>query len=54
MVNYMVNVFIWSFSIYGFLCFIQEFWLDMICNIISAFQYFTKLGKSLKNLLLKN
>lgn len=34
MFGYIIDVLIWSFAIYGFLNFIKEFWLDMLCYIV--------------------
>lgn len=49
--NFVVNVIVWSFSIYGFIDFIKETWLDVICYIVKGFQ---KIKKSVKKWLIKS
>ncbi|MBQ9267641.1 MAG: hypothetical protein IJ217_05135 [Clostridia bacterium] len=34
MYNFLIDVIVWSFAIYGFTNIIKEFWLDAICYII--------------------
>lgn len=51
MSNFVVNIIIWSFSIYGFIDFIKETWLDAIDYIVKIC---LKIKKSIKKLLIKS
>ena len=42
MYNYFVDVIIWSFSIYGFICFMDEYLLESVCYIIMKCVYFVR------------
>ena len=48
MFNFAVDVFVWTFAIYGFLNIVKEFWVDITCYIL---KFFIKLKKktSIKN-----
>lgn len=50
MYYYIINLVIWTFSIYGFIDFIKEIWLDFICYIVQGIRV---IGKALKKLLIK-
>ena len=39
---YFIEVFIWTFSIYGFIKFISEFWLDFTAGILNGVKHFIK------------
>ena len=39
MYNFFIDLIIWTFAIYGFLKFIDEFWLNTCCKIIEIFLY---------------
>ncbi|MBQ8299455.1 MAG: hypothetical protein IJX99_06290 [Clostridia bacterium] len=42
MYGYILDVFIWSFSIYGIVCFMNEYLLETVCYLI------TKCGNAIK------
>lgn len=39
---YFLEVFIWTFAIYGFIKFISEFWLDISVGIFNITKEFVK------------
>lgn len=43
MTSYIMSVFIWSFAIYGFIIFMQEYLIETICYIIMKCVYIAKL-----------
>ncbi len=46
MYSLIIDTFIWSFAIYGFLNFLEEYFLESICYIICKFIYIIKLFKN--------
>lgn len=44
--HYFVDVLLWSFSIYGFLSLVKEYWLEAVCYIIMKMVYILKLCKN--------
>ena len=43
MIEYIVSVFVWSFAIYGFIVFLQEYLFEIVCYIIMKCVYIAKL-----------
>lgn len=39
---YFLEVFIWTFAIYGFIKFISEFWIDFLAKVFNAVKDFIK------------
>lgn len=39
---YLIEVFIWTFAIFGFIKFISEFWLDFSMNVFNLIKLFIK------------
>lgn len=44
MYGYVLDVLIWSFAIYGFISFMQEYFLEVICYCILKCIYIVKLS----------
>lgn len=53
MQSYLVNVLVWSFSIYGVLSFLKEYLLESTCYIILKGIYICKLCKKYVNKVAK-
>lgn len=34
MYNYVLDVYIWSFAVFGVYCIMKEFWLDIVCFFV--------------------
>ena len=51
MYNFFVDSVLWTFAIYGIICFFEDNWLDLFYGTIQVLKYF---GKYMKNLLIKN
>ena len=45
MYNFFVDLFIWTFCIYGFAKFLEEFAYDIICYMALPFTYMVRLLK---------
>lgn len=39
---YLIEVFIWTFAIFGFIKFISEFWLEFSMNVFNLIKFFIK------------
>lgn len=44
MYGYVLDVIIWSFAIYGFIDFMKEFFLEIVCYCTLKFIYIVKLS----------
>ena len=54
MYHFVMNVFLWSFFIYGIIDFMQEVWLDILYYIAKILKYFVNFGKYVKKILIKD